>query len=141
MYYNGIIEGTPTVADVQHELNAHLAKITTVAPHNLTYFVTEVEELRGQLAALTEVTEDFANIADAAAEHGWTADQTLVRKLQAVLILAERASGKSLQFSDDYSGRNNDNRRSFRDGWVNILASVRRDLDNEARALYSSVNA
>jgi hypothetical protein len=135
MYYTGITGGTPTVAKLQEELDNLLAK--TVAPEKLTYFVTEVEELRGQIAALTEINEDFISIADAAVENGWGSEQRIVRRLQALLRTAERAAGKSLQFSDDSSGRNNDNRRSFRDGWFNIIEAVRRDLDREIRELYS----
>lgn len=141
MYYTGITEGTPTITAVQNALDALMAKASTVTPDKLTYFTTEVEELRGQLDALKEINEDFVAITDAAVENGWGSEQRMVRKLQAVLRLAARAGGKGLQFSDDTSGRNNDARRSYRDGWFNIVESLRRDLDREVSNLYKTVNA
>lgn len=139
MFYTGIAYGTPTSAFIQQLLDDHLSK--TVKPEQLTYFVTEAEELRGQLAALTEIEKEFADIETAAADLGWTADHTLVRKLQAVLRLAAAVGGKSLQFSDDKSGRGNDNVRSYRDGWFNIIELVSRDLDREISAAYDTVDA
>lgn len=125
-------------AEVQKKLDELLTK--TVKPEQLTYFVTDVEEFRGQVAALSEIEENFSDIKTAAAVCGWTADQILVYKLQAVLRTAAAAGGKGLRFSDDTSGRGNDNRRSYRDGWFNIVDLVQRDLNCEVNNLYATVN-
>jgi hypothetical protein len=133
MYFNGISEGTPTAAAVQKELDYQLSRVTDVKPDQLTYFVTSIEELRGQVDALKEIEEDFADIAVAAAERDWTAPQTLLYKQQSVLRLADL---NGWWITDSTSGRNNDARRSYRDGRFNIIESLRRELDREIRDLF-----
>lgn len=109
-----------TAATIQSHLDDLLAK--TVKPADLHRYAIDVETVQGQLAAAKQVEEQFADLDAWAGEKGFGLELLLAYKFNALAKLALR------RVDDTWSGRNNDARRAFFDGWQDVLSEVQRNL-------------
>lgn len=114
-----------TAAAVQESIDSKRADLGTVHPRDLHRFAISLEENQGQLAALQEVEGKFADLEQWATEQGW--DDTLIVAQQLAIV-----SRLALRRVDDiWSGRNNDARRAFHDGWRDAVEHVYRQVENK----------
>lgn len=120
---------TVTPQSIRDQIAERTAQLAVTDTHQLSYAVNKIEELRGQLHALEQVEDDFADIEQAGAEKGWSAERVLMLKIHTVAKLNMRTA------DDAWSGRNNDARRCAHDGRQEVLQNVLRDLDNELRVV------
>lgn len=123
-----------TAALVQEQLDRTLATITTVKFDNLVHFTNEVNALKGQADALTVIETDFAEQAQWAAEKGWDDALIVAQKLNTLTELALR------RVDDTWSGRTNDAKRAYADGWREAVETVWRGVQRELAAVAKAAN-
>lgn len=123
---------TVTPQSIRDQITEYTAQLATTKTHQLSHAVNKIEELGGQLYALEQVEDGFADIEQAGVEKGWSAERILMLKIHAVARLNLRPA------DDAWSGRNNDARRCANDGRQEVLQNVLRELDNELRVILAN---
>lgn len=109
-----------TVTAIQSHLDDLLDR--TVKPHDLHRYAIDVETVQGQLAAAKEVEGQFADLDAWAAEKDFSTELVLAHKFNVLAKLALR------RVDDTWSGRGNDAKRAFFDGWQDVLSEVQGNL-------------
>lgn len=132
MYYNSGRGYTAALA--QERLDDALATITTVKFDNLVHFTNEVNTLKGQVDALTAIETDFAALTQWAAEKGWDDTLIIAEKLNALTKLALR------RVDDTWSGRTNEAKRAYADGWREAVENIWRGVQQELSAVAEAAN-
>lgn len=119
---------------VQESIDSQLADIGSVDPHNLHRFAIELQERQGQLDALTAIEDDFGDLVDWAAKQGWDKTLVVAEKLNVLVKLALR------RVDDTWSGRNNDAKRAYADGWRDAVDAAFRAVQYELTELAKVAN-
>lgn len=123
-----------TAALVQERLDDALATITTVKFDNLVHFTNEVNTLKGQVDALTAIETSFAALAEWAAEKGWDDTLIVAEKLNGLTKVALR------RVDDTWSGRSNDAKRAYADGWREAVETIWRGVQEELSSIAKAAN-
>lgn len=124
-----------TVAAIQKSIDADLRDIASVDPRDLGYLANSVQRSYGQRDAIDRVTERFADIIEYSEEQGYSQTHRLALQFAELANLALRPA------DDTWSGRNNDARRSYHDGWVDAIQHVKRKVEAELAEIARAVKA
>jgi hypothetical protein len=121
-------------AAIQESIDSQLADIGSVDPADLHRFAIVLQERQGQLDAITAIEDDFGDLTDWAAEKGWGETLVVAEKLNVLVKLALR------KVDDTWSGRGNDAKRAYADGWRDAVDAAFRSVQHELGQLAKVAN-
>lgn len=117
--------GIKTAAEAEQILISVQDQLKMVAveqPHRVTEAANEVSHWLGVTKAMYDWESDVRDLLEHAQDNAWTDEQVTIGKYQILTRLLVRDS------DDKWSGRDNDGKRSYHDGWMDALKNIESNL-------------